>query len=94
LVDTPRIGAQAVRRLVEAYAEGATAAVASYDGAPRNPVLLTREHFADVSALAVGDVGARAFLSARPELVTQIECSDVADPRDIDTPEDLLGDHA
>ena len=89
VVDTPRIGAQAVRRLVEAHAGGASAAVATYDGAPRNPVLLTREHFADASALAVGDVGARAFLAARPDVVTALECSDVADPSDIDTLEEL-----
>jgi CTP:molybdopterin cytidylyltransferase MocA len=91
VVDTPGIGANVVGRLVEAYAGGATAAVATYHGAPRNPVLLARQHFTDVSALAVGDVGARAFLSARPEVVTHVECSDLADPGDIDTPEDLRG---
>lgn len=89
VVDTPGIGAAAVRRLVEAHAAGATAVVATYDGAPRNPVLLTREHFSDVSALAVGEVGARAFLSGRPDVVTQVECSDVADPDDIDTRDDV-----
>ena len=89
VVDTPGIGAVAVRRLVDAFAIGASVAVATYDGAPRNPVLIAREHFADVSALAVGDVGARAFLAARPDVVTPVECSDVADPNDIDTREDL-----
>jgi CTP:molybdopterin cytidylyltransferase MocA len=89
VVDTPGIGPAAVRRLVEAHAAGATAAVATYDGTPRNPVLLARRHFADVSALAVGDIGARAFLASRPDVVTQVECSDVADPSDIDTPDDL-----
>ena len=89
VVDTPGIGAAAVRRLVDAFATGASVAVATYDGAPRNPVLIAREHFADVSALAVGDVGARAFLAARPDVVTTVECSDVADPNDIDTREDL-----
>jgi CTP:molybdopterin cytidylyltransferase MocA len=89
VVDTPGIGAAAVARLVEAYAAGATAAVATYGGAPRNPVLLSREHFSAAIALAVGDVGARAFLAARPDVVTHVECSDVADPSDIDTPDDL-----
>ena len=89
VVDTPGIGAAAVRRLIDAYAAGATAVVATYDGAPRNPVLLAREHFAEVSALAVSDVGARAFLAARPDVVTHVECSDVADPADIDTPDDM-----
>ena len=89
VVDTPGIGAAVVRRLIDAYTAGATAAVATYDGAPRNPVLLAREHFAGVSALAVDDVGARAYLAAHPDIVTRVECSDVADPYDIDTPEDL-----
>jgi CTP:molybdopterin cytidylyltransferase MocA len=89
VVDTPGIGAQVVGRLVDAYAAGATAVVATYDGAARNPVLLTRPHFAEVSALAVGDVGARAFLAAHPGVVTRVECSDVADPSDIDTADDL-----
>jgi nicotine blue oxidoreductase len=89
VVDTPGIGAEVVRRLVVAHEAGATAVVATYGGAPRNPVLLARQHFADVSALAVGDVGARAFLAAHPDLVTRVECSDVGDPADIDTPDDV-----
>jgi CTP:molybdopterin cytidylyltransferase MocA len=89
VVDTPGIVAEVVRRLVESYAAGATAVVATYDGAPRNPVLLAHRHFADVSALAVDDVGARAFLAARPDVVTHVECADIADPSDIDTPGDV-----
>jgi nicotine blue oxidoreductase len=89
LVDTPGLGAAVVRRLVAAHDEGARVVVATYDGAPRNPVLLAREHWAEVGRLAVGDGGARAFLSAYPELVTYVECGDVGDPSDLDTPEDL-----
>jgi CTP:molybdopterin cytidylyltransferase MocA len=89
VVDTPGIGATAVRRLLDAYAAGAAVVVATYDGAMRNPVLLTRAHFDEVSSLAVGDIGARAFLAARTELITAVECSDVADPADIDTEDDL-----
>ncbi|GLZ10558.1 4-diphosphocytidyl-2C-methyl-D-erythritol synthase [Actinomadura sp. NBRC 104425] len=89
LVDQPRVGAAAVRRLVEAYRAGARVAVATYGGAPRNPVLIAREHFADAAAAAVGDRGARAFLRARPDLVTPVACDDVAAPDDIDTPADL-----
>ncbi|MBP2702366.1 nucleotidyltransferase family protein [Microbispora sp. RL4-1S] len=89
LADQPLVRPPAVRRLIEAFASGATVAVATYGGAPRNPVLLAREHFAEVAALAEGDVGARAFLRARPELLTPVPCDDVADPADVDTPEDL-----
>jgi CTP:molybdopterin cytidylyltransferase MocA len=88
-VDTPGIGPEVVARLVAACRGGATVAVATYDGQPRNPVLLAREHWAGVSRLAVGDVGARAYLALHPELVTPVECGDVADPADIDTPDEL-----
>ncbi|WP_344587771.1 nucleotidyltransferase family protein [Actinomadura vinacea] len=89
LVDQPLVTAAAVRRLVEAYERGARVAVATYDGRPRNPVLIAREHFAAAAEAAEGDAGARSFLRARPELVTAVPCADVAAPDDIDTPADL-----
>ncbi|HEY9522290.1 MAG TPA: nucleotidyltransferase family protein, partial [Thermopolyspora sp.] len=55
----------------------------------RNPVLFGRGHFAEIAELAVGDVGARAFLKRHPELVTEVACDDTGDPADIDTPADL-----
>jgi CTP:molybdopterin cytidylyltransferase MocA len=89
LADQPLVGAEAVARLIAAYRAGATVAVAAYDGRPRNPVLLAREHWPEVTALATGDQGARAFLRARPDLVTLVECADTGRPDDIDTPADL-----
>lgn len=89
LVDQPNVTPAAVRRLVEAHEAGASIAVATYGGRPRNPVLIAREHFAEAASHAVGDVGAREFLRARSELVVGVPCDDVADARDIDTPEDL-----
>ncbi|MEV7971235.1 nucleotidyltransferase family protein [Sphaerisporangium sp. NPDC088356] len=90
LVDQPLIGAEAVRRLIEARKGGAAAAAATYGGAMRNPVLIGREHFGEVGRLAVGDVGARPFLRAHPGLVTLVPCDDVGDPADIDTRDDLV----
>jgi nicotine blue oxidoreductase len=89
LVDQPLIGAEAVRRLIAAHAAGASVAVAAYQGAPRNPVLLAREHWPGVIALAVGDTGARPFLHAHPDLVTLVECGDTGRPDDLDTRSDL-----
>ncbi len=89
VVDTPGVGSEVVRRLLAAYRQGASVAVATYDGQRRNPVLLAREHWAEAARLAVGDVGARAFLTARPSLVTAVECGDVGDPADLDTEQDL-----
>ncbi|OUC91131.1 nucleotidyltransferase family protein [Streptosporangium minutum] len=89
LVDQPFIGPRAVERLIRAARDGASVAVATYGGAPRNPVLIAREHFEEVAALATGDVGARPFLRAHPELVVAVPCDDAGDPADIDTPADL-----
>ena len=89
LADQPLVGAEAVSRLIAAYQAGASVAVAAYDGRPRNPVLLAREHWPEVIAMATGDQGARAFLRARPDLVTLVECGDTGRPDDIDTPADL-----
>jgi nicotine blue oxidoreductase len=89
LADQPLVGPEAVARLIAAFRAGASVAVATYDGKPRNPVLLARERWAEVAELATGDSGARAFLRARPERVTFIECGDVGRADDIDTPEDL-----
>jgi CTP:molybdopterin cytidylyltransferase MocA len=89
LADQPLVGAEAVGRLIAAYRAGAGVAVAAYGGKPRNPVLLAREHWPEVIATATGDQGARAFLRARPELVTLVECGDTGRPDDVDTPADL-----
>jgi len=89
LADQPLVGAEAVGRLIAAYRAGADVAVAAYGGKPRNPVLLAREHWPEVIATATGDQGARAFLRARSELVTLVECGDTGRPDDIDTPADL-----
>jgi CTP:molybdopterin cytidylyltransferase MocA len=89
LADQPLVGAEAVARLIAAYRDGASVAVAAYDGRPRNPVLLAREHWPEVIATATGDQGARTFLRTRSDLVTLVECGDTGRPDDIDTPADL-----
>jgi nicotine blue oxidoreductase len=89
LADQPLVGADAVSRLIAAYRGGATVVVAAYDGRPRNPVLLAREHWPEVIATATGDQGARAFLRSRPDLVMLVECADTGRPDDVDTPADL-----
>jgi len=90
LVDQPLIGAAVVRRLISAWLAGAELAVATYDGRPRNPVLLARRHWAGAAAAAAGDVGARPYLRAHAGLVTHVECADIGSPDDVDTPGDLV----
>lgn len=85
-VDAPWLGPQSVHRLLHC---GATLAAANYGGRRGHPVLLGAQHFCAVSEMAVGDVGARKFLAAHPELVVQVPCDDTGSPHDVDTPHDL-----
>lgn len=89
LADQPLVGTEAVSRLVEAFEKGADVAVATYDGAPRNPVLFAREVWPLVGRELSGDEGARRFIRQHPELVTEVPCDSVADTADVDTVEDL-----
>jgi CTP:molybdopterin cytidylyltransferase MocA len=87
LVDLPGVTSAAVARLTARTAPD-TLARAAYAGRPAHPVLLGREHWAGVRAVATGDAGARKYLAGHPAL-SLIECGDVATPDDVDTPEQL-----
>lgn len=89
LADQPLIAAEAVERLVAAFAGGAEAAVATYGGEQRNPVLLARALWPMLVEGLSGDTGMRAILRGRPDLVTEVPCEGVADPADVDTVDDL-----
>lgn len=89
LVDQPWVGAEAVTRLRAAWSGGASVAVATYDGRRANPVLLARQVWPEVAALAEGDVGARPFMKAHPDLVIPVDCTGTGTPADVDTPADL-----
>jgi CTP:molybdopterin cytidylyltransferase MocA len=83
LVDTPWLGAESVERVLSAHGAGATLAVATYDGQPGHPVLLGRDHWADIATVTTGDVGARAYLSGRSDVV-EVDCTGTGDPADVD----------
>ncbi|MFJ2060437.1 NTP transferase domain-containing protein [Streptomyces sp. NPDC087908] len=89
LVDQPGIGAEAVARVRAAYEGRESLAAASYDGQRGHPVLFGAAHWAGIAELAVGDRGARDYLAAHRDAITPVDCSDVAEPYDIDTEEDL-----
>jgi CTP:molybdopterin cytidylyltransferase MocA len=89
LADQPLVGADAVKRIVEAFEGGAKVAVAAYGGEPRNPVLFSREVWPLLEAELSGDEGARPFLRRHQDLVTRVPCDEVGDPVDVDTAEDL-----
>lgn len=84
LVDTPGVGADQVRSVL---AVDAPLVVARYGSRRGHPVAIDRPLWTEVAALAEGDQGAREFMRARPELVTEVACT--GDPGDIDTPADL-----
>jgi CTP:molybdopterin cytidylyltransferase MocA len=86
LVDQPQLSAEAIRAVLAA--DGA-AVVADYDGTPGHPVVLRRDIWDEVAALAVGDVGARAWLRTHPERVVRVSCSGLGNAVDVDTRSDL-----
>ncbi|PRH78134.1 4-diphosphocytidyl-2C-methyl-D-erythritol synthase [Streptomyces solincola] len=89
LVDQPGIGAAAMGRVAAAYRSRMSLAAAAYDGRRGHPVLLGADRWAAVAASASGDRGARAYLREHEPAITLVECGDLAEPYDIDTPEDL-----
>jgi len=87
LVDLPGVTAAAVARLADG-AGPTTLRRASYGGRPAHPVVLGRDHWAAVAAVATGDAGARDYLKDNPAL-DLVECADIATPDDVDTPDAL-----
>jgi CTP:molybdopterin cytidylyltransferase MocA len=85
LVDMPGVTAPAVSRLA-ALADPGALAMAGYAGRRGHPVLLGRDHWAGVGMLAMGDVGARPYLTAHAAAVQVVPCDDVADDADLDVP--------
>jgi molybdenum cofactor cytidylyltransferase/nicotine blue oxidoreductase len=83
LVDMPGMTPAALARMAEHAAPDALA-VATYDGVRGHPVLLGREHWAGVIGTATGDEGARRYLADHD--VTEIDCTGLADPTDLDEP--------
>jgi CTP:molybdopterin cytidylyltransferase MocA len=83
LVDMPGMTPEAVAR-VAGHAAPDALAVATYDGVRGHPVLLGREHWAGVIETLTGDEGARRYLSAHG--ATEVDCTGLADPTDLDVP--------
>ena len=83
LVDMPGMTPEALQRVAVLAAPDALA-IATYDGVRGHPVLLGREHWAGVVATATGDEGARRYLAGRA--VTEVDCTGLADPTDLDVP--------
>jgi molybdenum cofactor cytidylyltransferase/nicotine blue oxidoreductase len=83
LVDMPGMSPAALERMA-AHAGPDALAVATYDGVRGHPVLIGRDHWAGVAATATGDEGARRYLATHD--VTEVDCTGLADPTDLDVP--------
>lgn len=90
LGDQPLIPAAAVARVLAARRSDAAAVRATYAGRPGHPVVIERALLPEVMKLR-GDAGARGLLLD----AVRVECGDIADPLDVDTPENLrTAEHA
>jgi CTP:molybdopterin cytidylyltransferase MocA len=83
LVDMPGMTPEALRHLAAGAATDALA-VATYEGVRGHPVLLGRDHWAGVTETLTGDEGARRYLAGHD--VTEVDCTGLADPTDLDVP--------
>jgi CTP:molybdopterin cytidylyltransferase MocA len=83
-VDTPGVGADAVRRVLDAARSSPSGlARASYGGRPGHPVVIARRHWPQLLDGLRGDEGARPFLRGRADVV-EVDCADLASGDDID----------
>jgi CTP:molybdopterin cytidylyltransferase MocA len=83
-VDTPGVGADAVRRVLDAGRSSRSGlARARYGGRPGHPVVIARRHWPQLLDGLRGDQGARPFLRDRTDVV-EVDCADLASGDDID----------
>jgi molybdenum cofactor cytidylyltransferase len=90
LGDMPDVTAHTIDRLVAAFdpEEDRSICVATREGKRGNPVLWSREFFADMRKLE-GDVGAKVLIGENADLVCEVEMADDGPLLDIDTPDAL-----
>ncbi|WP_442858532.1 nicotine blue oxidoreductase [Arthrobacter sp. 9AX] len=105
LVDQPGLTPRTVGRLLAAHRPGRVTAAAYEDGAAAaegsspnraggglrrgHPLIIDVTLRQAVAETVTGDAGARSFLRVHPELVDEVDCSDLSSGLDVDTPEQL-----
>jgi len=83
-VDTPDVGADVVRRVLDAARSSPSGlARARYGATPGHPVVVSRRHWPELLDRLSGDEGARPFLQGRTDVVS-VDCADLATGQDID----------
>jgi molybdenum cofactor cytidylyltransferase len=90
LGDMPKVSAELIERLIEAFDPGGGRAICvpTWRGKRGNPVLWARVFFDEIMSLK-GDVGAKNLIGQHEEAVCEVEWGDDAPLVDIDTPQAL-----
>jgi CTP:molybdopterin cytidylyltransferase MocA len=88
-VDRPLVTPALVARLIAAWRNEKKSTIARFADEAVSPALIDRARWGEVRSSLVGDRGAKAVLRRDPALVTLVDCDDVGDPRDVDSPKDL-----
>src|SRR5712692_2325005 len=87
LGDQPDVAGRLDRLLDLQEESGLPAAALSFGDLLHPPVVMRRELWGDLMALE-GDVGCRAVIRARPEMVARLPVGELNHPVDVDTPDD------
>ena len=95
VLDLPRMPASVLERVLHPAWETSFSLLnpqslrrAVYEGKPGHPVLIGRDHWGALGASLHGDSGARDYLIEHRAL--EVECSDLFDGRDSDTPDSFI----
>ncbi|MGU3586609.1 NTP transferase domain-containing protein, partial [Rhodococcus sp. C26F] len=88
VVDFPGITADLVRHVLAEHRPG-TVTLPVFGDRPGHPVVFDLADALTAADEATGDEGARSFLARNRDRVRRVNCSDLAEVGDVDTPEDL-----
>lgn len=88
VVDFPGITAELVRTVLTTHERG-TVTLPVFGDRPGHPVVFDAADAIAAAQQATGDEGARSFLARNRDRVRRPDCTSLADPGDVDTPDDL-----
>lgn len=93
LVDQPSMSADVVQKVLTRHHAGRITAAVYTESRGKlrrgHPVVFDSTLARAAASLSTDDAGARLYLRAHPELVDLVDCSELSDGADLDTPEDL-----
>ena len=87
--DMPYIAPQTIGAILATARTGARIVAPTYRGKRGFPVYIDRACFPGLLETLAGNVGARVYIAAHPEMLVEIPVDDPGAVTDLDTPEDL-----